>query len=87
MMTKLEEKLFNLGYRYVDYYCYNKGDIYIYITDDNKNIYRPHCYISIKQRRIQDESDMQRLKNSIEYYDNQLKIMENDLEILKECEE
>ena len=85
-MTKLEEKLFNLGYRYVDYYCYNKGDIYIYITDDNKNIYRPRCYISIKQRRIQDESDMQRLKNSIEYYDNQLKIMENDLEILKECE-
>lgn len=85
-MTKLEEKLFDLGYRYVDYYCYNKGDIYIYITDDNKNIYRPRCYISIKQRRIQDKSDMQRLKNSIEYYDNQLKTMENDLEILKEYE-
>ena len=85
-MSRLEEKLKELGYRYVDYYCYNKGSIYIYITDDKKNIYRPRCYISIKQRRIQDKSDMQRLKNSIDYYDEQLRIMQKDLEELRKYE-
>lgn len=45
------------------------------------------CYISIKAHVIQNRNDIQELKDSIEYYDNQLKIMEKDLEVLKEYEE
>ena len=88
-MPRLEEKLKELGYRPLNNELYDghylKENIYIVIH--NNKIIKDICYVAIKQQSIQNRNDIQALKDSIEYYDEQLKIMQKDLEVLKNVED
>ena len=80
-MAKLEQKLIELGYKYdraTEWYCKDRIRITIY----KNKIIEKSCCISIKQQIIKNRNDIQELKDSIEDYDNQLKIMQKDLEVL-----
>ena len=79
-MSRLEENLKELGYELNMFGFYSKQDIKI-LAIKNK-IFNNNCYVeAIKE--IKNRNDIQALKDSIEDYDNQLRIMKKDLEILK----
>lgn len=86
-MTKLEKKLIELGYEKTNYCFYFKKDIRIYITWKAHQILKDKCCVVIERRKIKNRNDIQVLKDSIENYDNQLRILWNDLEALKKYEE
>ena len=80
-MTKLEEKLKELGYTPDLFGFYTKKDINILIHENK--IYKDHCYVIVGQKNIRNKNDIQELKDSIDYYHEQLMIMQKDLEELK----
>ena len=84
-MSRLEDKLKELGYEYnkvVDVYSKDRIRIYIH----NNRILKNDCHIAIKNVIIQNRNDIQELKDSIDYYNEQLMTMYKDLEVLKEYE-
>ena len=83
-MTKLEERLKELGYEYDKYVYWIKGKIYLYMSPI-KTIIEKWCFVKVNFT-IQNDFDLQELKDSISYYEEQLKIMQKDLEVLKEYE-
>ena len=80
-MTKLEEKLIELGYTYDGYVYWQKDKICLYMTPI-KTIKKEWCFVSVKFI-IQNRNDIQKLKDSIDYYHEQLMTMYKDLEVLK----
>ena len=85
-MTKLEEKLIELGYvKYQEPNRYIKKNMNIVLVVSSKgrilNSYLRVCTL------IYNRNDIQALKDSIEDYDIQLKIMRFDLEVLKQCQD
>ena len=83
-MSRLEEKLIELGYTYDRNVYWIKGKIYLYMSP-MKTIIEKWCFIKVNFI-IQNRNDIQELHDSIEDYDKQLKIMKKDLEILKGVE-
>lgn len=83
-MTKLEEKLKELGYYKDIFNYYTKRDICIFIYENK--IYESKCCVIIQSKCIRSRNDIQALKDSIEDYDEQLRIMWKDLEELKLCQ-
>ena len=83
-MSKLEQKLKDLGYKKSSVF-WKKNDIYIYLFS-NKTLFKEYCYVNFN-KWIQSRNDIQALKDSIEYYDEQLKIMDKDLKELKKCQD
>ena len=82
-MTKLEEKLIELGYEKNIFGYYQKQNIQILI--DNNKIFEKGCYVEVI-KEVRNRNDIQFLKDNIEKYDKQLKIMRKDLEELKQYE-
>ena len=64
-MTKLEEKLIELGYEKTNYCFYFKKDIRIYITWDAHQILKDKCCVVIERRKIKNRNDIQKLHDSI----------------------
>ena len=83
-MTKLEEKLIQLGYKRCNVNYYRKERIALMIYEDENKTIKIKAHIKIKEQIIKNRNDIQKLHDSIECYDNQLKIMQKDLEVLKE---
>lgn len=83
MKKVLQKKLEELGYiQYqTNMYVKLKYDI-VLCFKANKIV---DYYISVI-RTIRNRNDIQSLKDSVENYDNKLRIMWNDLEVLKEYE-
>lgn len=84
-MSRLEEKLKELGYEYnraTEWYCKEQIRITIY----KNKIIEKGCCVSIKQQIIKDRNDILSLIDSINDYSRQLLIMQKDLEILKGVE-
>ena len=78
-MTKLEEKLIELGYENVYGYVYIKrlNSIYSISFEVYSSVYYCSTYREIKSfRKQQDIDDLQQAFNT----------MQKDLEVLKECE-
>lgn len=83
MKRALKSKLKELGYKEIrTWYTYwRKQDINLYIEDNEVS---QHWIDVILE--INNEQDFQELKDSISYYEEQLKTMQKDLEVLKEYE-
>lgn len=82
-MTKLEEKLIELGYELDMFGFYSKQDIKI-LAIGNK-IFNNNCHIEVI-KEIKNRNDIINLVDSINDYSRQLLIMQKDLEILKGVE-
>ena len=82
-MTKLEEKLIELGYEKNIFGYYQKQDIQILIDKNKNKIFERNCCVEVV-KEVRNRNDIQFLRDNIEKYDKQLKIMRKDLEILKE---
>ena len=82
-MSRLEQKLEELGYKKSDIF-WEKDDIHIYLYS-NKTLIEDYCYVHCS-KWIQSRNDIQELKDSIDYYHEQLMIMEKDLEVLRNVE-
>ena len=80
-MTKLEEKLIELGYEKTIYYFYSKQNIIIYIIENK--ILKENCCVVLERRKLKNRNDIQKLKDSIDYYHEQLMTMYKDLEVLE----
>ena len=86
-MTKLEEKLIELGYEKREVF-YQNNDIYRtkYIKSVNNvsyieiNVYEKYTYSVINEYAITDQSQIDKIQQAFNE-------MQKDLEILKECEE
>ena len=83
MKRALKSKLKELGYKEIrSWYTYwHKQDIHLYIEDNKVSEHWIEVTFDIN-----NEQDFQELKDSISYYEEQLKIMQKDLEVLKEYE-
>ena len=85
-MTKLEEKLIELGYEKTNYCFYFKKDIRIYVTWKADQILKDKCCVVIERRKIKNRNDIQKLHDSISNYHTQLMIMYKDIEELEQCQ-
>lgn len=83
-MGKIEDKLKELGYEYDKYVYWVKDKIYLYMSPI-KTITEKWCFVKVNLI-IQNRNDIQALKDSIDYYHEQLMTMQKDLEVLKEYE-
>ena len=81
--AKLEEKLKELGYKKNIFGYYQKQNIQILIDKNQNKIFEKGCYVEII-KEVRNRNDIQFVKNNIEKYDKQLKIMRKDINILKE---
>ena len=83
MKRVLKNKLKELGYKETrSWYTYwYKQDIHLYIEDNKVSEHWVEVTLEIK-----NEEDLQELKDSISYYEEQLKTMQNDLEALRNVE-
>ena len=84
-LLKLEEKLIELGYEMNMFGYYQKRDINILINKERNKIYEKDCCIEVSIP-IKSRNDIQALKDNIPNYDEQLRIMWKDLEVLKKYE-
>ena len=86
-MTNLEQKLIELGYEKSIYYCicdfYSKQDIRIYVNDTCNEVFKENCCVVLERKNLKNRNDIQELKDSIDYYHEQLMIMQKDLEMLR----
>ena len=84
MKRVLKSKLKELGYKEIrTWYTYwRKEDINLYIEDNEVSEHWVDVVLEIN-----NEQDFQELKDSISYYEEQLKIMQKDLEELKNVED
>ena len=84
-MSRLEQKLVELGYKKYSPFIWKKDDIHITLIS-NKTLHIEYCYVDCN-KWIQNRNDIQAiLKEIVEHYNNQLKIMQKDLEELKLCQ-
>lgn len=86
-MSRLEEKLIQLGYKRCNVNYYKKERITLMIYEDENKTIKIKAHIKIKEQIIKNRNDIQKLHDSIECYDNQLKIMQKDLEELRNVED
>ena len=82
-MSRLEQKLIELGYEKNIFGYYQKQNIQI-LVDKNK-IFKKECYVEVA-KEVRNRNDIQFIKDNIGNYDEQLKIMKKDLEELKKYE-
>lgn len=84
MKKALQKKLNELGYVHYESNMYVKKGYDIVLCIEASSII--NYYISVI-KTIKSRNDIQSLKDSVENYDNQLRIMWNDLEVLKDYEQ
>ena len=84
-MTKLEEKLKKLGYKTLNHIAYYKGIIRIVIS--RNKILKNTCHLRIDEKVIRNRNDIQKLKDKVDYYHEQLMIMYKDIEELELCQD
>lgn len=86
-MTKLEEKLIELGYKKHIYYFYSKQNIRVYINNKRNKILKENCCVLLERIEIKNRNDIQKLHDDIEYYHEQLMMMYDDLKELELCQD
>ena len=84
-MNKLEEKLIELGYEKNIFGYYQKQNIQILIDKNKNKIFEKDCYVEVA-KEVRNRNDIQFIRDNIENYDKQLKIMQQDLEELRKYE-
>lgn len=83
--SPLEKKLKDLGYEMNMFGYYQKQNINILINTIDNTIFEKDCYVEVV-KQIRSRNDIQSLKDNIPNYDEQLRIMWKDLEVLKKCQ-
>ena len=84
-ISTLEQKLIELGYEMNMFGYYQKGDINILLNKERNKIFERNCCVEISVS-IRSRNDIQKLKDNIQNYDEQLRIMQKDLEELRKYE-
>ena len=86
-MTKLEEKLKELGYNKIGAIIYRKGIIRLCVSAVKNKVYKSLCHLFVDNTVISNRNDIQKLKDNIDYYHEQLMIMYKDIEELEKCQD